>query len=121
MDPNQTLSAEASRRQQELLSEKTKDFDVVITTALVPGKPAPRLVTKETVAGMPVTWKAPLLVSIPPRPLVVRFDTTVTSVFQMHARPPVHVRFVTVQAVQLGILYWPPERPFVTSRPRSDR
>jgi proton-translocating NAD(P)+ transhydrogenase subunit alpha len=46
------LSAEASRRQQEMLAEKTKDFDVVITTALVPGRPAPRLVTKETVAGM---------------------------------------------------------------------
>jgi len=46
------LSPEASRRQQEMLAEKTKDFDVVITTALVPGRPAPRLVTKETVAGM---------------------------------------------------------------------
>jgi NAD(P) transhydrogenase subunit alpha len=46
------LSADASRRQQELLAEKTKDFDVVITTALVPGKPAPRLITKETVAAM---------------------------------------------------------------------
>ena len=46
------LSAEASRRQQEVLAEKTKEFDVVVTTALVPGRPAPRLVTKETVAGM---------------------------------------------------------------------
>src|SRR5438093_7466932 len=46
------LPADAARRQQELLAEKTKDFDVVITTALVPGRPAPRLVTKETVAGM---------------------------------------------------------------------
>ncbi len=46
------LSADAARRQQEQLAEKTKDFDVVITTALVPGRPAPRLVTKETVAGM---------------------------------------------------------------------
>ena len=46
------LSPEASRRQQALLAEKTKDFDVVITTALVPGRLAPRLVTKETVAGM---------------------------------------------------------------------
>jgi len=46
------LSADASRRQQDMLAEKTKDFDVVITTALVPGRPAPRLVTKETVAGM---------------------------------------------------------------------
>ena len=46
------LSTDAAIRQQELLGEKTKDFDVVITTALVPGRPAPRLVTKETVAGM---------------------------------------------------------------------
>src|SRR4029077_4333140 len=30
------LSADASRRQQELLAERMKDFDVVITTALVP-------------------------------------------------------------------------------------
>ena len=46
------LSAETSRRQQEMLAEKTTEFDVVVTTALVPGRPAPRLVTKETVAGM---------------------------------------------------------------------
>jgi NAD(P) transhydrogenase subunit alpha len=46
------LSAEQARKQQEMLAERTKDFDVVVTTALVPGRPAPRLVTKETVAGM---------------------------------------------------------------------
>jgi len=46
------LSADAARRQQEMLGEKTKEFDVVVTTALVPGRPAPRLVTKETVTGM---------------------------------------------------------------------
>jgi NAD(P) transhydrogenase subunit alpha len=46
------LSEEATRRQQELLAEKTADFDVVITTALVPGRAAPRLVTKETIARM---------------------------------------------------------------------
>src|SRR5262249_37057979 len=46
------LSAEDSRRQQEMLAEKMKEFDVVITTALVPGRPAPRLVPKETVAGV---------------------------------------------------------------------
>jgi H+-translocating NAD(P) transhydrogenase subunit alpha len=46
------LSADEARRQQEMLGEKTKDFDVVVTTALVPGRPAPRLVTADTVAGM---------------------------------------------------------------------
>ena len=46
------LSGDAARRQQQLLAEKTKEFDVVVTTALVPGRTAPRLVTAETVAGM---------------------------------------------------------------------
>jgi len=46
------LSEEAKRKQQEQLAEKTKDFDVVITTAAIPGKPAPRLVLKETVERM---------------------------------------------------------------------
>jgi NAD(P) transhydrogenase subunit alpha len=46
------LSPEAKRKQQEMLAEKTKEFDVVITTALIPGKPAPLLITKETVAAM---------------------------------------------------------------------
>jgi NAD(P) transhydrogenase subunit alpha len=46
------LTAEASRRQQELLAERTAEFDVVVTTALVPGRPAPRLVTGETVGRM---------------------------------------------------------------------
>jgi len=46
------LSDEAKRKQQEMLADKTKEFDVVLTTALVPGKPAPKLITKETVAGM---------------------------------------------------------------------
>ena len=46
------LSAEESRRQQQMLAEKTAEFDVVVTTALVPGRAAPILVTKETVAAM---------------------------------------------------------------------
>jgi len=39
-------------RQQQWLADQTKEFDVVISTALVPGRPAPRLITKETVARM---------------------------------------------------------------------
>lgn len=46
------LSDEAKRKQQQMLADKTKEFDVVITTALIPGRPAPRLITKETVAAM---------------------------------------------------------------------
>ena len=38
--------------QQQALTDAIKTFDIVITTALVPGRPAPRLVTEEAVAGM---------------------------------------------------------------------
>jgi NAD(P) transhydrogenase subunit alpha len=40
------------RRQRELLGKVVAESDVVITTAVIPGKAAPILVTKEMVAGM---------------------------------------------------------------------
>ena len=38
--------------QQQSLTDAIKTFDIVITTALVPGRSAPRLVTADAVAGM---------------------------------------------------------------------
>ncbi|HMD51883.1 MAG TPA: Re/Si-specific NAD(P)(+) transhydrogenase subunit alpha [Solirubrobacteraceae bacterium] len=46
------LTEEERVRQQQALTDAIKGFDVVITTALVPGRPAPRLVTAEAVEGM---------------------------------------------------------------------
>ena len=46
------LSDAERAAQQQALTDATKTFDIVITTALVPGRPAPRLVTAEAVAGM---------------------------------------------------------------------
>jgi NAD(P) transhydrogenase subunit alpha len=46
------LTGEERARQQQALTDAIKGFDVVITTALVPGRPAPRLVTAEAVEGM---------------------------------------------------------------------
>jgi NAD(P) transhydrogenase subunit alpha len=40
------------RRQRELLGKVVAESDVVVTTAVIPGKKAPVLVTKEMVAGM---------------------------------------------------------------------
>jgi len=45
-------SEEFYRKQQEMLAEHAKASDVVITTALVPGKRAPILVSEEAVRGM---------------------------------------------------------------------
>jgi NAD(P) transhydrogenase subunit alpha len=46
------LTDEERAQQQQALTDAIKGFDVVITTALVPGRPAPKLVTAEAVEGM---------------------------------------------------------------------
>jgi NAD(P) transhydrogenase subunit alpha len=38
------LSAEEQARQQEALEQRIPDFDLVVTTAAIPGRPAPRLI-----------------------------------------------------------------------------
>ena len=40
------------RRQGELVHERAKAADIVITTALIPGRPAPVLIKEETVKAM---------------------------------------------------------------------
>jgi NAD(P) transhydrogenase subunit alpha len=45
-------SADVLRRQQEVLAERSARADVIITTAAVPGRPAPRLISAETVERM---------------------------------------------------------------------
>ncbi|UXA18276.1 Re/Si-specific NAD(P)(+) transhydrogenase subunit alpha [Mycobacterium sp. SMC-4] len=39
-------------REAALYAEQAKDVDIIITTALIPGKPAPRIITAEMVASM---------------------------------------------------------------------
>ncbi len=46
------LTEDEREEQQRALTTETKKFDVVITTAQVPGRTAPRLVTAEAVEGM---------------------------------------------------------------------
>jgi len=46
------MSAEFMKAQLGLFAEQAKEVDVIITTALIPGKPAPRLITKEMVDSM---------------------------------------------------------------------
>ncbi|WP_314191892.1 Re/Si-specific NAD(P)(+) transhydrogenase subunit alpha [uncultured Arthrobacter sp.] len=41
-----------NRRAAEIYSEQARDVDIIITTALIPGRPAPKLLTADDVAGM---------------------------------------------------------------------
>lgn len=46
------MSAEYQAKQAELVAEHIKKQDIVITTALIPGRPAPRLISAEMVESM---------------------------------------------------------------------
>jgi NAD(P) transhydrogenase subunit alpha len=46
------MSKEYQAKQAALTAEHIKKQDIVITTALIPGRPAPRLITKDMVASM---------------------------------------------------------------------
>lgn len=46
------MSEDYKRRQGELIQERAAAADIIITTALIPGRPAPVLITEETVKAM---------------------------------------------------------------------
>jgi NAD(P) transhydrogenase subunit alpha len=46
------MTAEYKKKEQEVIKNHIKDQDIVITTALIPGRPAPKLVTAEMVELM---------------------------------------------------------------------
>jgi len=46
------MSEEFIKAEMALFAEQAKEVDIIITTALIPGKPAPRLITAEMVRSM---------------------------------------------------------------------
>jgi NAD(P) transhydrogenase subunit alpha len=92
------LSDEERARQQLALEQAITGFDVVITTALVPGRPAPRLVTAAAVEGMK---PGSVVVDLAgetggnceltePGQTVVKHDVTIASPLNLPASMPEH-------------------------------
>lgn len=84
--------------QQRALTEAISGFDIVITTALVPGRPAPRLVAADAVAGMRA---GSVIVDLAgetggncelsePGEVVVRHDVTIVAPLNLPATVPEH-------------------------------
>lgn len=46
------MSEDYKAREAQLYAEQCQDVDIIITTALIPGKPAPRIITADMVAAM---------------------------------------------------------------------
>lgn len=92
------LTDDERAKQQQALEDAIKGFDVVITTALVPGRPAPRLVTAAAVEGMK---PGSVVVDLAgetggnceltePGQTVVKHDVTITSPLNLPATMPEH-------------------------------
>jgi len=102
------LTEEEREAQQAELTEAITGFDVVITTALVPGRPAPRLVTAEAVKGM---RPGSVIVDLAgeaggnceltePGQTVVREDVTIVSPLNLPATMPEHASALYARNVQ---------------------
>ena len=102
------LTDEEKASQQQALTDAIKSFDVVITTALVPGRPAPRLVTAEAVEGMK---PGSVIVDLAgeaggnceltePGQVVVKHDVTIASPLNLPATMPEHASQLYARNVQ---------------------
>jgi H+-translocating NAD(P) transhydrogenase subunit alpha len=102
------LTAEEREAQQRELTEAITGFDVVITTALVPGRPAPRLVTAEAVQGM---RPGSVIVDLAgeaggncelsePGETVVREDVTIVAPLNLPSSMPEHASALYARNVQ---------------------
>jgi H+-translocating NAD(P) transhydrogenase subunit alpha len=102
------LTDEERAQQQQALTDAIKTFDVVITTALVPGRPAPRLVTAEAVEGMK---PGSVIVDLAgetggnceltePGQVVVKHDVTIVSPLNLASTMPEHASALYARNVQ---------------------
>ncbi|MDX6692249.1 MAG: H+-translocating transhydrogenase subunit alpha [Solirubrobacteraceae bacterium] len=102
------LTDDEKAAQQKELAEKISTFDVVITTALVPGRPAPRLVTAESVKNMK---PGSVIVDLAgetggnceltePGKTVVKYDVTIVSPLNLASSMPEHASSLYSRNVQ---------------------
>lgn len=92
------LTEEEKAEQQRRLTEAITRFDVVITTALVPGRKAPILVTADAVKGMPAGGVVVDLAGesggncelTKPGEEIVEHDVTICSPLNLAAEMPAH-------------------------------
>ena len=102
------LTDEEKAQQQQALTDAIKTFDVVITTALVPGRPAPKLVTAEAIEGMK---PGSVIVDLAgeaggnseltePGEVVVKHDVTIVSPLNLPATMPEHASALYARNVQ---------------------
>ncbi len=117
----QELSEEQQRQQQDELERRLPDFDVVITTALIPGRPAPRLIPASAVAAMrPGSVIVDLAAETggnceltEPGEEVVREGVTIVGLTNLPSTMPYHASQLYARNVNALLLHLAPEGELV--------
>jgi H+-translocating NAD(P) transhydrogenase subunit alpha len=102
------LAEDQHAREQELIGRHAQESDAVVTTALIPGRPAPVLITEEAVAGMrPGSVIVDLAAeaggnceATRPGETVVRDGVTIVGLTNLPATMPVHASQMYSRNVQ---------------------
>ena len=115
------LTEEDQRRQQEQLERRIPEFDVVVTTALIPGRPAPKLIPASAVAGM---RDGSVIVDLAaeaggnteltePGKAVVREGVSIIGLTNLPSSVPVHASQLYARNVQALLSHLAPEGELV--------
>ena len=114
-------AADAQRRQADLLAAHVAKADVVISTALIPGRPAPLLITEEAVQAMPpgsviVDLAAPgggNCALTAPGETVVRHGVTIVGPLNLPAEVPMHASQLYARTLSALLLEFTKDGQFV--------
>jgi NAD(P) transhydrogenase subunit alpha len=111
------LTEEDQRQQQAALEERIPEFDVVVTTALIPGRPAPKLIPASAARAMrPGSVIVDLAAEAggnceltEPGEEVVRAGVTVVGLTNLPSTVPVHASQLYARNVQALLTHLAPE------------
>src|SRR5438128_1659631 len=111
------LTAEEMEAQQQALEERIADFDVVITTAAVPGRPAPKIIPASAVEAMrPGSVIVDLAAETggnceltEPGEVAVREGVTLVGTTNLASTMPYHASMLYSRNVQALLLHLAPE------------
>jgi NAD(P) transhydrogenase subunit alpha len=111
------LTEEQQRQQQQELEARLPEFDVVITTALIPGRPAPKLIPASAVAAMrPGSVVVDLAAEAggnceltEPDEQVVREDVTIVGLTNLPSTMPFHASQLYARNVSALLHHLAPE------------
>jgi NAD(P) transhydrogenase subunit alpha len=111
------LTREEMQAQQEALEGRISDFDVVITTAAVPGRPAPKIIPATAVEAMrPGSVIVDLAAETggnceltEPGEIVVRANVTLVGLTNLPSTMPYHASMLYSRNVQALLLHLAPE------------